>query len=337
MSTKSAGISRRKLRVNPAAVALAPSFILVFIFVYVFIAYTIRISLSKSWMPGLQNFDLPTPWYGTYHDLFTNFRFQADLRNTVVFTVLFLILAVVAGLFLAIAVSNMAKSKVFFRNLFLMPYAVSFIVTGVIWRWIFNPVSGVNLLLQYSGISSLYEKVFGSPLKPQWMTSPEVFGNMNSLLSNVIPGGDSLQAQMGVPIALLPVIFAAAWQLCGFAMAMFLAGLASIPHELREAAAIDRASGFRYYWSIAIPSLIPMAVTATVILTSTSLKIFDLIYAMSGSGIGFSTDMPGIYVYESMYKALRYPLGAAASVVMLVLVSAVVLPYLVRFNKGTEE
>jgi glucose/mannose transport system permease protein len=337
MSTKSAGISRRKLRVNPAAVALAPSFILVFIFVYVFIAYTIRISLSKSWMPGLQNFDLPTPWYGTYHDLFTNFRFQADLRNTVVFTVLFLILAVVAGLFLAIAVSNMAKSKVFFRNLFLMPYAVSFIVTGVIWRWIFNPVSGVNLLLKYSGISSLYEKVFGSPLKPQWMTSPEVFGNMNSLLSNVIPGGDSLQAQMGVPIALLPVIFAAAWQLCGFAMAMFLAGLASIPHELREAAAIDRASGFRYYWSIAIPSLIPMAVTATVILTSTSLKIFDLIYAMSGSGIGFSTDMPGIYVYESMYKALRYPLGAAASVVMLVLVSAVVLPYLVRFNKGTEE
>jgi glucose/mannose transport system permease protein len=337
MSTKSAGISRRKLRVNPAAVALAPSFILVFIFVYVFIAYTIRISLSKSWMPGLQNFDLPTPWYGTYHDLFTNFRFQADLRNTVVFTILFLILAVVAGLFLAIAVSNMAKSKVFFRNLFLMPYAVSFIVTGVIWRWIFNPVSGVNLLLKYSGISSLYEKVFGSPLKPQWMTSPEVFGNMNSLLSNVIPGGDSLQAQMGVPIALLPVIFAAAWQLCGFAMAMFLAGLASIPHELREAAAIDRASGFRYYWSIAIPSLIPMAVTATVILTSTSLKIFDLIYAMSGSGIGFSTDMPGIYVYESMYKALRYPLGAAASVVMLVLVSAVVLPYLVRFNKGTEE
>jgi glucose/mannose transport system permease protein len=337
MTNKSAGRSRRKLRVNPAAVALAPSFILVFIFVYVFIAYTIRISLSKSWMPGLQNFALPTPWYGTYHDLFTNFRFQADLRNTVVFTVLFLILAVVAGLFLAIAVSNMVKSKVFFRNLFLMPYAVSFIVTGVIWRWIFNPVSGVNLLLKYSGISSLYEKVFGTPLQPQWMTSPEVFGNMNSLLSNVLPGGESLQAQMGVPIALLPVIFAAAWQLCGFAMAMFLAGLASIPHELREAAAIDRASGFRYYWSIAIPSLIPMAVTATVILTSTSLKIFDLIYAMSGSGIGFATDMPGIYVYESMYKALRYPLGAAASVVMLVLVSAVVLPYLVRFNKGTEE
>jgi glucose/mannose transport system permease protein len=328
---------RKGFKVNPAAVALAPSFILVFIFVYVFIAYTIRISLSKSWMPGLQVFTMPKPWYGTYHDLFTNYRFQADLRNTLIFTVFFLVLSIVAGLFLAIAVSNMLKSKVFFRNLFLMPYAVSFIVTGVIWRWIFNPVSGVNLLFKYSGVSSLYEKVFGSPLQPQWMTSADTFGNVNGLLSHIIPGGSSLQAQMGIPMALLPVIFAAAWQLCGFAMAMFLAGLASIPHELREAAAIDRASGFRYYRSIAIPSLIPMAVTATVILTSTSLKIFDLIYAMSGSGIGFATDMPGIYVYESMYKALRYPLGAAASVVMLLLVSAVVLPYLVRFNKGTEE
>jgi len=142
---------------------------------------------------------------------------------------------------------------------------------------------------------------------------------------------------MGIPLALLPVIFAAAWQLCGFAMAMFLAGLTSIPHELREAAAIDRASGFRYYRSIALPSLIPMGITTVVILTSTSLKIFDLIYAMSGSGVGFSTDMPGIYVYETMYKALRYPLGAAASVFMLIGVCIVVLPYLLKFSKANEE
>lgn len=329
--------SKPTFKINPAAVALLPSFILVFIFVYVFIAYTIRISFSKNWMPGLQDFSLPEKWYGTYHDLFTNFRFQADIRNTVIFTIFFLAISVVSGLLLAIAVSNMTKSKVFFRNLFIMPYAVSFIVTGVIWRWIFNPVSGVNLLFKYTGVSAVYEKVFGAPLEPDWMTSPTVWGNMNGLLEKLIPGGDVLQAQMGIPVALLPVIFAAAWQLCGFAMAMFLAGLSAIPHELREAASIDRASGFRYYRSIAIPSLIPMAVTCAVILTSTSLKIFDLIYAMSGSGIGFSTDMPGIYVYESMYKALRYPLGAAASIIMLVLVCIVVLPYLLRFNKGTEE
>lgn len=330
-------LNKKRLRFSPAAVALMPSFIIVFIFVYVFIAYTIRISVSKNWMPALQDFTITDPWYSNYHKLVSAGRFQADIRNTIVFTFLFLVISVIAGLLLAIAVSNMNRSKVFFRNLFIMPYAVSFIVTGVVWRWIFNPVSGVNLLFKYSGISTLYEKTFGSPLQPQWMTSGDVVGNMNSLLEHVIPGGQFLQVQMGIPLAILPVIFAASWQLCGFAMAMFLAGLTSIPHELREAAAIDRATGFRYYRSIALPSLIPMGITTVVILTSSSLKIFDLIYAMSGSGIAFSTDMPGIYVYETMYKALQYPLGAAASIFMLIAVCLVVLPYLLKFSKANEE
>jgi glucose/mannose transport system permease protein len=329
--------SRRKFKFSPAAVALMPSFILVFIFVYVFIAYTIRVTLSANWKPAKQDFTMPHPWYNTYKTLINSGRFQSDVRNTFIFTVFFLLISVIAGLLLAIAVSNMNRSKVFFRNLFIMPYAVSFIVTGVVWRWIFNPISGVNLLFKYSGISSIYQHVFGSPLSPQWMTSASTVGNVNSLLEHIIPGGTFLQAQMGIPVAILPVIFAASWQLCGFAMAMFLAGLSSIPHELREAAAIDRASGFRYYRSIALPSLIPMGVTTLVILTSVSLKIFDLIYAMSGSGIAFSTDMPGIFVYESMYKALNYPLGAAASIFMLIAVCIVVLPYLLRFNKGSEE
>lgn len=327
----------RKLRPSTASLALMPSFILVFIFVYVFISYTIRISLSSNWTPGLQDFSVSKPWYKNYYDLASSSRFQADVRNTIIFTILFLMISVFAGLLLAIAVSNMNRSKVFFRNLFIMPYAVSFIVTGVVWRWIFNPISGVNLLFKITGFSSLYQHAFGKPLQPQWMTSPTVVGNVSHLLNHVLPGSGFITMRMGIPVALLPVIFAASWQLCGFAMAMFLAGLSSIPHELREAAALDRASGFRYYRSVAIPSLVPMAVTTLVMLTSTSLKIFDLIYAMSGSGIGFSTDMPGIFVYESMYKALRYPLGAAASIFMLVAVCLVVLPYLLRFNKGTEE
>lgn len=332
-----ATLAKKRRRPSTASLALLPSFIMVFIFVYVFISYTIRISFSKSWTPGLQDFTVTKPWFKNYYDLASSSRFQADVRNTIIFTVFFLVISIVAGLFLAIGVSNMNKSKVFFRNLFIMPYAVSFIVTGVVWRWIFNPVSGVNLLFRITGFNSLYLHTFGVPLQPQWMTSPVVSGNVTHLLNHVLPGSGFITMQMGIPLALLPVIFAASWQLCGFAMAMFLAGLSSIPHELREAAALDRASGFRYYRSIAIPSLIPMAVTTLVMLTSTSLKIFDLIYAMSGSGIGFSTDMPGIFVYETMYKALRYPLGAAASIFMLVAVCLVVLPYLLRFNKGTEE
>lgn len=327
----------RKWKFNIAFLTILPSFVLVFIFVYVFISYTIRIALSDNWQPAVEDFTVTSPWYANFYDLALSTRFQSDIRNTVVFTTLFLLLSVGAGFLLAIGVSNMRRSQVLFRNLFLMPYAVSFIVTGVVWRWIFNPLSGANLLLDYSGISDLYEKSFGQPLQPQWITSGETFGNLNQLLERVIPGSDILGAQMGIPLALLPVIFAASWQMCGFAMSMFLAGLAAIPQELREAAAIDRASGFTYTRRIALPLLLPMAVVSFVILTHTALKIFDLIYAMSGSGIGFATDMPGIFVYETMYKALQYPLGAAASIVMLALVCLIVIPYLIRNNRQKAE
>ncbi len=110
-------ILKRKFRVSPAAIALMPSFIIVFIFVYVFIAYTIRISLSKNWMPAKQDFTMPQPWYSNYRSLINAGRFQADILNTIIFTVLFLMISIIAGLLLAIAVSNMNRSRKFFRNL----------------------------------------------------------------------------------------------------------------------------------------------------------------------------------------------------------------------------
>jgi glucose/mannose transport system permease protein len=161
-------------------------------------------------------------------------------------------------------------------------------------------------------------------------------GDVSALLEKIIPGGTFIQVQMGIPLALIPVVIATAWQLLGFAMAMFLAGLVSIPDELREASMMDGAKGSRYYRSIALPMLAPIAITTLVILTHVALKIFDLIYAMSGSGIGFATDMPGIFVYESMYKALKYNTGAAASIVMLAIVCVIVVPYLIRTNKETK-
>jgi glucose/mannose transport system permease protein len=111
-------------------------------------------------------------------------------------------------------------------------------------------------------------------------------------------------------------------------MAMFLAGLASIPEEVREASVMDGASGVRYQRSVVIPLMRPFALTTAVILTHVALKMFDLIYAMSGSGIGFATDMPGIFVFETMFHALDYNIGSAAAVVMLLLVCLVVIPYL---------
>ena len=325
---------RRRFRIPAPALLLAPSFLIVSLFVYVFIAYTVGVSLSRHWRPARPDFTLSTPWYRNYHALAVSPRFQADVRNTVILTVVFVALSVVGGFVLAVLVHNALHAKGFFRGVFLLPYALSFIVTGVVWRWLFNPVTGVNLLLRYSGVSSAYQHLTGHQLRPGWVTSPTVVGNVSDLLNKILPGGHFIQTQLGIPVALLAVALAASWQLTGFAMAMFLAGLSAVPHEVREAAMMDGASGRRYYLSVVVPMLRPIAVTTIVILTYVALKMFDLVFAMSGSGVGFSTDTPGVYVYETMYKALRPDLASAASIVMLVLVCLVVVPYLARHSKN---
>jgi len=324
---------KKRFAVNPAFLLLLPSFLIVFIFVYVFILYTIGVSFSANWRPATQDFTPNENIFAVYESLFQNPRFQADIRNSIVFTILFLAGTVISGFLLAILVNNMVMSKALFRTVFLLPYALSFIVTGVVWRWIFNPESGINLLLYYAGVAGVYEQVTGEAFRPKWLTSGEVMGDLNVLLVHVFPAAESIQVKLGIPVALIAVVIATAWQLTGFAMAMYLAGLAAIPAEVREASMMDGASGFRYTVSVAMPMLAPITVTTLVILAHVAFKMFDLIYAMSGSGVGFATDMPGIFVFESMYKALLFNQGAAASIVMLILVLLVVLPYLVRTNR----
>ncbi|WP_142213132.1 carbohydrate ABC transporter permease [Streptomyces sp. SLBN-118] len=318
----------RRNWLGPALVA--PSFIGVGIFVYGFIAFTVFISTTERWNPFNHDTTVRDGVLGNYSDLFATPRFQADLRNTVVFTLLFLFVSVAVGMALALLVHHVVVGRAFFRSVFLFPYALSFIVTGVVWRWIFTPQTGVNLLLRATGVSSAYQSLTGKPLQPDWITDPDVVGQLNGVMEALIPGGTYLHAKMGIPLALIPVVIAAAWQLGGFAMAMYLAGLAAIPDEVREAAMMDGAGPLQTYRKVILPMLRPVTVTTVVILGHVSLKIFDLVYAMAGSGVGFSTDVPGIFVYEQMFRALRYNLGGAASIVMLLLVCAVVVPYLAR-------
>ena len=172
------------------------------------------------------------------------------------------------------------------------------------------------------------------PLKSGWITNPAVVWQLNQPIAAIFPPAGDWSLKLGVPLAMIPVAIAAAWQLSGFAMAMFLAGLGTISHEVREAAALDGASDYRLYKDIIIPLLNPITVSVLIILTHVSLKIFDLIYAMSGKGPGFATDVPGIFVYEMIFRAQRYNYGAAAAIVMLVGVAIVIVPYLARQLKS---
>ena len=166
------------------------------------------------------------------------------------------------------------------------------------------------------------------PLKPGWITNPDVVLQVNDALAVVWPGVADLNVKLGIPMAIIPVAIAATWQLSGFVMAMYLGGMATISNEVREAARIDGAGEWQLYRGVIIPMLKPVTVSVAVILLHVSLKIFDLVLTMSGVGPGFATDVPAIFVFEMMFKATRYNLGAAASIVMLIFVAFVIIPYL---------
>ena len=301
---------------------------LIVIFVYVFIAITIWVSLSN-WGTLKVDMSIRQPLGVTYQQMFMMTRWHANLRNVFVFTVLFLTFSLVFGLLLALLLDRKLIGYTIFRNVFLFPYALSFIVTGVAWRWIFNPEKGVNVLFDTLGINKLIEHFGGPPLHPGWATDTTILFSLNSWLGTIFPPLKTLSIQLGIPMALIPVVIAAGWQLTGFAMSMYIAGLATVPHELREAARIDGASELQVYTKVVIPQLNPVTVSTAIILGHVSLKIFDLIFAMAGgAGPGFVTDVPGIFVFDYTFKATRYNLGAAASVIMLLLVCLIIVPYL---------
>jgi glucose/mannose transport system permease protein len=306
---------------------LLPSFIAIGIFVYAFISVTTLISFSN-WRTLVRDMSLRQPLLANYEDLFTMPRFQADIRNTVVFTIIFMALSLGIGLGLAILLDRKLFGAALLRNVFLFPYALSFVVSGVAWRWLFNPEAGVNVLFSILGINGLLAKFGVGPLQPGWATDPAVVLKLNNALETIWPAAANLQVQLGIPVAIIPVAIAATWQLSGFVMAMYIGGMATISDEVREAARIDGATEWQVYRRVIIPMLAPVTISLMVLLLHTSLKIFDLVYTMTGSGPGFATDVPAIFVFEMMFKATRYNLASAGAIFMLLVVGCVVIPYL---------
>lgn len=317
---------------------LLPSLIALAIFVYGFISVTFYISLSN-WKTLKPDTTLREPFGATYLELFSNPRFQADLRNTLIFTILFLLLSTLIGLGLAMLIDYNRKffGIFFFRNVYLFPYALSFIVTGVAWRWIFNPETGINLFFDMFGINSVLAQLGQPPLKPGWTTDPGVVLQVNQALTAIFPDAASWRVKLGIPVALIPVAIAAMWQLSGFVMALYLGGMTTISDEVREAARIDGATEWQVYRRVIIPLLRPVTISVIVILLHVSLKIFDLVFTMSGVGPAFATDMPSIFVFETMFKATRYNLGTAGAIIMLLLAALIIVPYLVSQLRQAED
>ncbi len=312
---------------------ILPSLIAIAVFVYGFIGFTAYASLSKwdSLTPdftfvGLRN----------YARLFTIDRFLCDLRNTVTFTVFFLAACLILGLFLAILLDQRIKGETFFRSVFLFPMAISFIVTGVVWRWLLNPGTAQT---GSSGVNLLFEKVGLGFLRWGWFTDPTILhitpeSTAGQLLTRIGLGGLT-SSYVGISVAMISVVIAATWQMSGYTMAMYLAGLRSIPDELREAARVDGASEFQVYRHIVLPLLQPVTLSAVIVLGHISLKIFDLVVSMTGPGPAFATDVPAFFMYDTTFRGNNFAQGAAIAILLLILVAVLIVPYL-RYTMRTE-
>ncbi len=276
---------------------IAPSVVAVAIFVYGFIGWTIRASLS-AWEGLIPDYTFVG--FDNFATLFRNPRFQIDIRNTAIFTGLFLVACLVIGLVLAILLDQLRKGEGLFRSIYLFPMAISFIVTGVVWRWLLNPATSPGRL---SGINLLFHQVGLDGLISEWYTHPH----------------------WGIAAIVIPAV----WQMSGFTMALYLAGLRAIPDELREAARVDGAGEFQIYARIVLPMLKGVTLSAVIMLGHVSLKIFDLVMAITQEGgEGFSADVPALNMWYTAFRALRFARGAAIAVIILITVALVVVPYL---------
>jgi len=283
-------------RMAPLLIIL-PSAVAIGVFVYGFITWTGIVSLSN-WNRLLPDYTLVG--FKNYLKLFAHPRFQIDLRNLAVFTGLFLASSLSIGFLLAVLLDRRIRAESLFRTIYLYPMSLSFIVTGVVWRWLLNPGTPQ---MGSTGINRLFEMLGLGFLKTGWYTDPK--------------------------IGIMAVVIAATWQMSGYVMAMYLAGLRGIPEELREAARVDGASELQIYRYVILPMLRPITLGAMIILGHISLKIYDLIVAMTGPGPGFSCDVPAYFMWETTFHANRFAQGAAIAVVLLLMVSLLIVPYLI--------
>ncbi|WP_155356271.1 ABC transporter permease subunit [Acrocarpospora macrocephala] len=278
----------------PGLLLVSPSIIAIAVFVYGMLGWNFKVALtdqhdeiSAGSFVGLENFT----------GIWSEERWGLSVRHAIVFTVVFVAGALVLGWFLAFLMEKGIRGEGGFRAIYLFPMAVSFIATGVVWRWLLNSGTGeravgLNGLFGYLGLDFL-----------QW--------------------GWFRDQDWGMAAMALPAV----WQMSGYVMALFLAGFRGVPEELRESARVDGCTEWQVYRHIVLPFLRPVTLAALIILGHISLKVFDLIVAVSGKQI--ITDVPAIFMWTAVFDSHDPAKGATIAAYIVLSVCVFVVPYLI--------
>lgn len=231
--------------------------------------------------------------FSQYERLWAASRWTISIENLLFYGVLSLIFTVTMGFILAVLMDQKIRYEDTFRTIMLYPFALSFIVTGLVWQWILNPQFGIQGVVQSWGWTSF---------------SFDPLNNPDTVLYGLLIAG--------------------LWQGTGFVMCLMLAGLRGIDEDIWKAARVDGIPTWKTYVMVIIPMMRPVFITTLVIVASGIIRLYDLVVAMTSGGPGGNaSQVPAMYVYDYMFQAQNLGQGFAASTMMLLSVLIVLIPW----------
>ncbi len=230
--------------------------------------------------------------FDQYERLWASSRWLTSIQNLMIYGIFALVFTIAVGFLLAVLMDQKIRFEDTFRTIMLYPFALSFIVTGLIWQWILNPDLGIQHIVRGLG----WESFTFDPLN-----NPD--------------------------IVLFGLLIAGLWQGTGFVMCLMLAGLRGIDDDIWKAARVDGIPKWKTYIFVVIPMMRPVFITVLVIVAAGIIKLYDLVVAQTSGGPGTASQVPAMYVYAYMFQAQNLGQGFAASTMMLLSVLIVLIPW----------
>ena len=278
-----------------AQTALIPAMLIALVVYCGSTGWTIWISLTSSRMLPNNNF----VGLRQYEILFANERWQVSVQNLALFGVMFIVLSLALGFFLAVLIDQRVRAEDLLRSVFLYPFSMSFIVTGLAWRWLLDPTLGIAKIAHDIGFEGI---------QFDWLVRQDR--------------------------VIFTLLAAAIWHAAGLVMAIMLSGLRGIDQEIWKATRIDGIPAWRTYLFIVIPMLKGSFATATILMATSVVRLYDLSVAMTNGGPGIASEVPAKFVMDNLFERQNIGLATAAATSMLITVVAVVAPLLYAQNRA---
>jgi glucose/mannose transport system permease protein len=281
-------LSRAFRKLAPMA-ALLPMAATVIVAYLGSVLWTLRTSFTSSRTFASDNFI----GLAQYERLLDNERWMLSVHNIAVYGVLFILACLVIGFLLAVFIDQSVMGEGALRTVFLYPYAMSFVATGVVWQWMLTPGKGIEHAVRLLGYPDF---TF------DWIVDDDM--------------------------AIYTIVIATVWQFSGLVMALMLAGLRGVDPEIWKAARLEGIPSWRVYLHIVLPMLGPTVATACLLLAVAVFKLYDAVVAMTQGGPGTASEVPAKFIMDHLFLRSNIGLSSAGAVLMLIPVIALVAPYL---------